>query len=788
MKNLLISNISIKYKFAIAICLILTIAMLSLSFIFIKQSQTILKDALQDKVNLLNKNFSVVSSKSIQENSYSSLQELINEIAATEKHLNFLVIANKNAIVVATSDQENYKQFSRINNPNIISQLEKEEDIIFIHNDKKLLESIKFFFLTSEENRTEALGFIYIGLETTHLEKSIKNLWFYSTILTIIILGFGIIGAFFIGIRMTKPITGLAEEVRIIASGNLDKSIKVKSKDEIGSLISDVEKMRVSIKDLTYNLETKVNERTIQLKEANKKLDEANKARSAFLANMSHEIRTPMNGVIAAADLALSEDLPPKLDHYLTIIHSSAYSLLGIINDILDFSKIDAGKLDLEKRPFILYDILDALANMFGTKTMDKNIELVIDIEAEVPTALYGDPLRLQQILTNLIGNAIKFTDKEGTVILSVKPVEISSKMATLKFCVKDTGIGMTPKQRSKLFQPFIQADSSTTRKYGGTGLGLSISKQLVQLMGGEIWVKSKINKGSKFYFTVKLERQSKEKEQIFSLSDEIKKLQVLIIDDCLQTGLIIQKILKSFQLKSDWLPSGKEALTKLQQHNSFNLILIDWRMPEIDGIEIIKIIRKDLKLDIPIILMSAFSSELDKFKTNEMHIDGVLSKPINPSSLFNAIIDLFAKKTVIEREEKTVVTKESIYKNRLQGIKVLVAEDNLTNQDIAQAIFDKAKIPITIVNNGEEAVFAVQKQNFDVVLMDIQMPVMDGYAATKKIRDNPKFSSLPIVAMTANAMKGDEEKCINIGMNGYVSKPIKQDILFHTIWRVLEK
>ena len=527
------------------------------------------------------------------------------------------------------------------------------------------------------------------------------------------------------------------------------------------------------------------------LVKAKKASESATEAKSSFLANMSHEIRTPMNGIIAATDLALSEDLPPRLKRYLKIIQSSAYSLLELINDILDFSKVEAGRIELESRPFMLDVVLDRVTDMFINKSSKKNIELLVDMDLETPKALIGDSLRLQQIIKNLIDNSIKFTEKGGIILVAVKALEKTSDQVTLAFFVKDTGVGIAPEYVGKLFKPFSQADVSTTRKYAGTGLGLSICKRLVELMGGRIWVESELEKGSTFHFTATFKRRAKERKRRLTPPPDIQDLKILVVDDCPDSRIIMQKILESFGVKPKKASSGKEGLSMLKDNlagkEPFELVIIDWRMPELDGIETSRIIRDDLKLTIPIILMTAFGREAEKLEAKKVGINAFLTKPIFQSTFFNAIMDAFGKEAWGERPGKEITTKASIYKKRLKGVRILVAEDNPTNQEIAKAILEVAGIIVEVVDNGEEAVEAARRGRFDAVLMDVQMPKMDGYEATANIRKIPELKSLPIIAMTAHAMKGDEEKCLEAGMDAYISKPINQDRLFQAIWRSIK-
>jgi signal transduction histidine kinase/PleD family two-component response regulator/HPt (histidine-containing phosphotransfer) domain-containing protein len=545
-----------------------------------------------------------------------------------------------------------------------------------------------------------------------------------------------------------------------------------------------------------YRLEAEVGERRLvekRLIQARDQAEAATRTKSEFLANMSHEIRTPMNGVITAAELALSEKLPDRAAHYLEIIHTSAYSLLGIINDILDFSKIEAEKMSLENRPFMLDEILDRVVDVFHTKVAENRIELLVDIDPGIPKALVGDPLRLQQILTNLVSNAVKFTEKGGVILVSISAAETTEERVFLKFFVKDTGIGIAPEYLPLLFQSFTQADASSTRKYEGTGLGLAICKQLVHMMSGTIWVESELGKGSTFYFTAGFERCAGAVPKQFVPPSDIQGLYVLVVDDCNDSLVIMQKMLDSFGFRVRTVTSGEEALERLQENQTreqpFDLILMDWKMPGMDGIAAARHIRRDMNLNTVIILMTAFEDQSVRGEAQKEGINGFLAKPIYQSELFNAVMDAFGKTAVkSETARSRFTTRASIYKQRLRGCRILLAEDNPTNREIATAVLESAGILVESAANGREAVAAVQAGTFDAVLMDIQMPEMDGFEATRTIRKTQAVQHIPIIAMTAHAMKGDEEKCLAAGMDGYVSKPINQDRLFHTLWRTIKR
>ncbi len=565
-----------------------------------------------------------------------------------------------------------------------------------------------------------------------------------------------------------------------------------KQADELQEKGDELEAQQMQLQITNDDLE----EKTELLEEQRKQAMAAAEAKSEFLANMSHEIRTPMNGVIGATDLALEEDgLSAKLEKYLKIIRNSGYSLLGIINDILDFSKIEAGKLDLEAREFKLGGVMEQLADIFISKTGEKGLEFLLDIEPEVPNNLIGDPLRLQQILVNLTGNAIKFTPKGGTITIGVAvdgKVKVAGK-AVLNFYVKDSGIGMKPEFLARLFEPFSQADASTTRKYGGTGLGLSISKQLIELMEGRIWAESEYGNGTAFFFNVHLPLAAGEEDKKALIAPgDIYGHKIIVIDDSPDSRMIMQKILESFGFLVDLAASGSKALelmaSKTAENDPYNLVITDWVMPAMSGIDVTKKIREKFGAKIPVIMLTGFGKEAEAVGVESADIDGFLTKPVNASSLFDAIMDVFGKhdhKT--KREKKQLTTAVSLYMKKLKGMKVLLAEDNVTNQEIAIAILKKAEVQVDIAENGILALEAVNREHYDAVLMDMQMPEMDGYEAAKRIRMMPEFNNLPIIAMTAHAMKGDEEKCLKAGMDGYVSKPIKQELLYKTLSKYVD-
>jgi len=596
-----------------------------------------------------------------------------------------------------------------------------------------------------------------------------------------IILIMGILILFGMHWMITKPLKSLADEVEKAKKTNVfNFTFRYKSSDEIGVLATSFNDLMNDVNYHKDHLEEMVEERTRDLEAAREVAETAARAKGDFLANMSHEIRTPMNAIIGLGHLLNRTDLDRQQRDYTTKISSSAQSLLGIINDILDFSKIDAGKLSLENLPFRLDTVLSETADLNRVKAQEKGIEFLIHRSPKIPGNLMGDAMRLGQILTNLCSNAIKFTEK-GQIVISVNPARIDEDEVELEFMVKDTGIGMSKKQQKKLFEAFTQADTSTTREYGGTGLGLSISRQLVELMGGRITINSTKGDGSEFIFTAVFKRDRSDEDSLI-VSKDLQNIRALVIDDNITSCEIFSDYLGSFGFRTEAVETGEEGLKMLKQaaekNDPYKLLILDYKLPGLQGNEVRHQMENDMKAgSLPLtIFVSAYGHEEIISNSQEAGADAVLMKPVSPSVLFDTIMRLMSKNSVTPSPKQ--VEKEWHF----PGMKVLVAEDNDINQQVARELLELAGITVTLANNGAEALDQINKHNFDAVLMDIQMPLMDGLEAARLIRKNPDYKDLPLIAMTAHAMKGDRETSIKAGMNSHITKPIDPDEVYNTL------